>query len=165
MTSGTELSEAQIEEYRDAFKLFDADGDGTISVQELETVMKSLGLQASQQELQQMMTEADEDGSGSIEFEEFLNMMKKKMKENENSIEDVKAAFKVFDQNGDGFISSQELKNVMMTLGEVLSEEEIQEMIREADADGDGKVCFVEFASMLSHKTATKLPPPGLEEN
>ena len=65
--------------------------------------MKSLGLQASQQELQQMMTEADEDGSGSIEFEEFLNMMKKKMKENENSIEDVKAAFKVFDQNGDGW--------------------------------------------------------------
>ena len=65
--------------------------------------MKSLGLQASHQELQQMMTEADEDGSGSIEFEEFLNMMKRKMKENENSIEDVKAAFKVFDQNGDGW--------------------------------------------------------------
>ena len=64
--------------------------------------MKSLGLQASRQELHQMMTEADEDGSGSIEFEEFLNMMKRKMKENENSIEDVKAAFKVFDQNGDG---------------------------------------------------------------
>ena len=64
--------------------------------------MKSLGLQATQLELTQMMTEADEDGSGSIEFDEFLNMMKRKMKENENSIEDVKAAFKVFDQNGDG---------------------------------------------------------------
>ena len=55
--------------------------------------------QATQLELIQMMTEADEDGSGSIEFDEFLNMMKRKMKENENSIEDVKAAFKVFDQN------------------------------------------------------------------
>ena len=64
--------------------------------------MKSLGLQASQQELQQMMTEADEDGSGSIEFEEFLSMMKRKMKENESSMDDVKAAFKVFDQDGDG---------------------------------------------------------------
>ena len=66
--------------------------------------MKSLGLQATQLELTQMMTEADEDGSGSIEFDEFLNMMKRKMKENENSIEDVKAAFKVFDQNGDGWV-------------------------------------------------------------
>ena len=74
-----------------------------LTIQELSTVMRSLGLQASQEELQEMMTEADEDGSGSIEFEEFLNMMKKKMKENENSIEDVKAAFKVFDQNGDGW--------------------------------------------------------------
>ena len=103
-------------------------------------MMRSLGLQASQVELQEMMTEADEDGSGqynndddddddgsgrlirsggevisgfwsevfnlinsgSIEFEEFLNMMRRKMKENENSMDDVKAAFKVFDQNGDG---------------------------------------------------------------
>ena len=73
-----------------------------LTIQELSTVMRSLGLQASQEELQEMMTEADEDGSGSIEFEEFLSMMKRKMKENENSIEDVKAAFKVFDQNGDG---------------------------------------------------------------
>ena len=65
-------------------------------------MMKSLGLQASQEELQEMMTEADEDGSGSIEFEEFLSMMKRKMKENESSMDDVKAAFKVFDQDGDG---------------------------------------------------------------
>ena len=82
--------------------------------------MRSLGLHASQEDLQEMMTEADEDGSGeiirdflvrsfklltnsgSIEFEEFLNMMRRKMKENENSMDDVKAAFKVFDQNGDG---------------------------------------------------------------
>ena len=64
--------------------------------------MRSLGLQASQEELQEMMTEADEDGSGSIEFEEFLSMMKRKMKENESSMDDVKAAFKVFDQDGDG---------------------------------------------------------------
>jgi len=161
---GGELTPAQITEYKEAFKLFDTDGDGTISVQELSTVMKSLGLQPSPQEIQEMMTEADEDGSGSIEFDEFLNMMKRKMKENENSIDDVKAAFKVFDQDGDGYISSDELRNVMSTLGEMLSEEEIEEMIREADADGDGKVCFSEFAQMMSHKTATKLPSQGLED-
>ena len=73
-----------------------------LTIQELSTVMRSLGLQASQEELQEMMTEADEDGSGSIEFEEFLSMMKRKMKENESSMDDVKAAFKVFDQDGDG---------------------------------------------------------------
>ena len=70
--------------------------------QELATVMKSLGQNPSAEELKQMILEVDEDGSGSIEFPEFLVMMTKKMKENENSSEDVQAAFKVFDQNGDG---------------------------------------------------------------
>ena len=64
--------------------------------------MKSLGQNPSTEELKQMILEVDEDGSGSIEFPEFLVMMKKKMKENENSSEDVKAAFNVFDQNRDG---------------------------------------------------------------
>ena len=68
----------------------------------MDAYCSRLGLQASQEELQEMMTEADEDGSGSIEFEEFLSMMKRKMKENESSMDDVKAAFKVFDQDGDG---------------------------------------------------------------
>ena len=63
---------------------------------------KSLGQNPSDEELKQMILEVDEDGSGSIEFPEFLEMMKKKMKDNENSSEDVKAAFNVFDQNGDG---------------------------------------------------------------
>ena len=64
--------------------------------------MKSLGQNPSAEELKQMILEVDEDGSGSIEFPEFLVMMTKKMKDNENSTEDVKKAFKVFDQNGDG---------------------------------------------------------------
>ena len=64
--------------------------------------MKSLGQNPSTEELKQMILEVDEDGSGSIEFPEFLVTLKKKMKDNENSSEDVKAAFNVFDQNGDG---------------------------------------------------------------
>ena len=64
--------------------------------------MKSLGQNPSAEELKEMILEVDEDGSGSIEFPEFLVMMKNKMKENENSSEDVKAAFNVFDQNRDG---------------------------------------------------------------
>ena len=66
--------------------------------------MKSLGQHPSAEELKQMIVEVDEDGSGSIEFPEFLAMMKKKMKDNEKALADVKAAFKVFDQNGDGCV-------------------------------------------------------------
>ncbi len=59
-----------------------------------------------------------------------------------------------FFRDGDGFISAEELSQVMSTLGENLSQEEIDEMIREADMDGDGRVGYEEFATMMSHKGA-----------
>ena len=75
-----ELSQEQIEEFKEAFLLFDKDGDGTITVFELGTVMRSLGQNPTETELQDMINEVDEDGGGSIDFTEFLTMMVKKMK-------------------------------------------------------------------------------------
>merc|ERR1719479_649846 len=97
--------------------------------------MRSLGQNPTEAELQDMINEVDVDGNGSIEFNEFIVMMSKKIKENESS-NDIREAFRVFDRNGDGYISAEELSQVMSTLGENLTKEEIDEMIREADLDG-----------------------------
>lgn len=75
-------------------------------------------------------------------------MMSKKMKETDKE-EELKEAFRVFDRNGDGFISASELRHVMTNLGEKLTDEEVEDMIREADLDGDGLVNYEEFVTVL----------------
>lgn len=73
------LSEEEIEEIREAFNLFDTDGSGTIDPKELKAAMQSLGFEAKNQTIYQMIGDIDKDGSGSIDFEEFLDMMTAKM--------------------------------------------------------------------------------------
>lgn len=75
-----ELTESQIADFREAFSLFDKDGDGTISAKELGIVMRSLGQNPTEKELQELINRADDDASGTIDFHEFLIMMANKMK-------------------------------------------------------------------------------------
>lgn len=146
-----QLTEEQIAEFKEAFSLFDKDGDGTITTKELGTVMRSLGQNPTEAELQDMINEVDADGNGTIDFPEFLTLMARKMKDTDTE-EELIEAFKVFDRDGNGFISAAELRHVMTNLGEKLTDEEVDEMIREADVDGDGQINYEEFVKMMMAK-------------
>ncbi|KAK1266654.1 Calmodulin-1/11/16 [Acorus gramineus] len=111
---------------------------GCITLEELATVIRSLGQNPTEEELQDMIREVDIDGNGTIEFGEFLNLMARKVKETDAE-EELKEAFKVFDKDQNGYISATELRHVMINLGEKLTDEEVDQMIREADMDGDGQ--------------------------
>ncbi|CAL5416233.1 unnamed protein product [Camellia sinensis] len=171
------LNADQIVEFQEAFSLFDKDGDGCITVEELATVIRSLDQNPTEEELQDMISEVDSDGNGTIEFTEFLNLMANKMKnwkskknrKNEEEAkrglfgiekytkslketdaeEELKEAFKVFDKDQNGYISANELRHVMINLGEKLTDEEVDQMIKEADLDGDGQVNYEEFVKMM----------------
>ncbi|KAK7863904.1 hypothetical protein R5R35_014476 [Gryllus longicercus] len=145
------LTEDQVAEFKEAFMLFDKDEDGTITMAELGVVMRSLGQRPTETELRDMVNEVDQDGNGTIEFNEFLQMMSKKMKGADGE-DELREAFRVFDKNNDGLISSTELRHVMTNLGEKLSDEEVDDMIREADLDGDGMVNYEEFVTILTSK-------------
>ncbi|KAH0622772.1 hypothetical protein JD844_025428 [Phrynosoma platyrhinos] len=150
-TGADQLTEEQIAEFKEAFSLFDKDGDGTITTKELGTVMRSLGQNPTEAELQDMINEVDADGNGTIDFPEFLTMMARKMKDTDSE-EEIREAFRVFDKDGNGYISAAELRHVMTNLGEKLTDEEVDEMIREADIDGDGQVNYEEFVQMMTAK-------------
>uniref|UniRef100_T1JKN4 EF-hand domain-containing protein n=1 Tax=Strigamia maritima TaxID=126957 RepID=T1JKN4_STRMM len=135
------LTEELVAEFKEAFMLFDKDEDGTITTAELGVVMRSLGQRPTENELRDLVNEIDVEGNGTIEFNEFLQMMSKKMKDSDSE-EELREAFKVFDKTGDGFISASELRHVMTNLGEKLTDEEVDDMIKEADLDGDGRVNY-----------------------
>ncbi|KAB0387791.1 hypothetical protein FD755_002747 [Muntiacus reevesi] len=142
-----QLTEEQIAEFKEALSLFDKDGDGTITTKELGTVMRSLGQNPTEAELRDMINEVDADGNGTIDFLEFLTMMARKMKDTDSE-EEIIEAFRVFEKDG----SAAELRHVMTNLGGKLTDEEVDEMIREADIDGDGQVNYEEFVQMMTAK-------------
>ena len=142
------LTEEQISDCKEAFSLFDKDGDGSITCEELKTVMTSLGENPTTTELEEMIQEVDADGNGKIEFSEFLHMMAQKMG-TRNFDDEALEAFKVLDKDGSGSISESELRQIMNNIGENMTDEEIKEMINEADLDGDGQVSFKEFAAII----------------
>lgn len=131
--------------------MLDKDGDGKITTKELGTVMRSLGQNPSESELTDMINEVDVDSDGSIDFPEFLTMMARKMKDTDSEAE-IAEAFKVFDRNGDGKISAAELRHVLTSIGEKLSDADVDQMIREADVNNDGEIDIQEFTQLLSTK-------------
>ncbi|XP_076096049.1 neo-calmodulin-like isoform X1 [Mytilus galloprovincialis] len=147
----TQIPEEQLREFKEAFSLFDKDGDGTISSAELGVVMRSLGQNPSDQELTDLVNEVDIDGNGIIDFQEFLTMMAKKMKDTDTE-EEIREAFRVFDKDGSGSISANDLRHIMTNLGDKLPDEEVDEMIQEADLDGDGQIDYIEFVKMMCGK-------------
>uniref|UniRef100_A0A0G4IFG4 EF-hand domain-containing protein n=1 Tax=Chromera velia CCMP2878 TaxID=1169474 RepID=A0A0G4IFG4_9ALVE len=143
-----ELTEEQKQEVKEAFDLFDTDGSGTIDAKELKVAMRALGFEPKKEEVRKMIADIDKDGSGTIDFNEFLDMMTVKMSERDPR-EEILKAFRLFDDDETGRITFKNLKRVAKELGENMTDEELQEMIDEADRDGDGEINEDEFLRIM----------------
>ncbi|XP_072043251.1 neo-calmodulin-like [Amphiura filiformis] len=141
-------AEHRVSSIKKEFLLIDKNGDGKITAKELGAVLKQVGEDPNKKQLKDMIASVDTDGSGTLDFNEFVNLIIKQVKEQpqDNSLiinPDVLAAFKVYDKNGDGKVSKKEIKQVLKDmLGKGFSDEialMAEDMIAVADTDGDGK--------------------------
>jgi calmodulin len=168
MANTEEFEDKYVEELREAFALFDKDNDGCITSKELHTVMHGLRLQITEQEIADIINNVDVDGSGTVDFNEFLRMMSRShchvsrtgsgnkaadhAQRSAEEVEEMRQAFRVFDIDGNGLIDAHELKLTMLTLGENLSDRDVKQMIKLADRNGDGKIDYEEFIAMMYNK-------------
>lgn len=145
-------SEEQIECWREAFDIFDKNKDGHISLRELDTVVRSMGLNPSMKDLRSFIKEVDQNRDGKIQFEDFKVLMSKFYVNNspEEQQKDIEGAFKIFDKNGNGVIEKAELLRIATTLGEPLTEEEAEQMMKIADSNKDGLIDYKEFSKFIT---------------
>lgn len=147
-----QLSEEQIAEFKNAYKQHSKDDETPLQNKDLGTAIRSLGFYPSEADIAKMIEEGDSEGMGWIDIADFLKLMSNQVKEPIMSEEDVRSAFRVFDKESNGFISAEELRHLLMGIGEPLEEEEMDELIRNAEVDGDGQVNYEEFVTRMLSK-------------
>jgi len=145
------ISEEKLHEYKEAFNMLDENCDGLISAAEIKSMFAKIEQPISDDEVKVMLKEIDLDGNEFIDLDEFIQMMVKY--ENRITPEQyevsLRRVFEIFDLDKNSFITETELKEVMAKLGEHLSDEEVADMIRVADEDGDGRINFNEFKTIM----------------
>ncbi|KAF2364475.1 EF-hand domain [Trinorchestia longiramus] len=135
-----------------AFDSFDQEKRGAISTDIVATILKMMGQTVNRQILKQVIEEVDVDGSGELEFNEFVMLATKFMNEEdeEEMKKELKEAFRLYDKNGEGFIPTEVLREILKELDDKLTDEELDGMVEEIDADGSGTVDFDEFMDMMT---------------
>lgn len=148
------LDDGQIAELREIFRSFDKNSDGSLTQLELGSLLRSLGLTPSPEQLDALTQRADTNNNGLIEFSEFVALVAPELLPGPDNCpypeDQLRRIFKMFDRDGNGFITAAELAHSMARLGHALTAEELTGMMKEADMDGDGQISFKEFVRAIS---------------
>jgi len=151
-----QLDESQIKNLRDVFLQLDDNGDGLLSVKEMRDGLQKAGLKDIPPDLQEIMEQVDSDGSGVIDYTEFLAATLDKKSYIQEDV--CWSAFRVFDRNGDGKISMQELEQVLSSgdasVEQAMGANAVKELMKEVDVNGDGEIDFNEFMTMMRGNAA-----------
>lgn len=157
LVSNIVSSDKHVEELAEEFKLFDLDGDGTISIEELELVFLSRGQQLTKDELQKTLEEHGTAGDNRIAWPKFIKSILDKgfhipHRQNPMIADALQKSFAKFDKDGNGYIDVNELKYALSHYGYKMSEEEINTMFELVDTSHDNRIDIHEFTEFMLNR-------------
>merc|ERR1712212_1284896 len=132
ITESTGLDHDQIDSRKKGFDGFDKEGGGTITQTTMQMILKSMGVECKKDDMDTYSADVDEEGSGKFSFMMFCAVAAKLMKE------ELKEAFRLYDKEGQGFITNEVLKEILREIDSTLSEEDLDGIVEEVDEDGSG---------------------------
>ncbi|XP_058824234.1 troponin C isoform X2 [Topomyia yanbarensis] len=138
---------------RKAFQMFDTTKSGFIDTSKISTIFDTLGQKFDEGELQDLIEQEDPEETGKVNFNGFANIASNFLVEDEDAEameKELKEAFRLYDREGNGYITTSTLKEILAALDDKLSNEDLDGMINEIDADGSGTVDFDEFMEMMT---------------
>merc|ERR1711981_102395 len=146
------LEEDQVKALKRTFDQFDSDKSGAISVGTVNTILKMMGMHVSTVALEEIIEEIDEDGSGELEFAEFIQLAAKFLiEEDEEEMKwELREAFRLYDKQGNGYITTNTLKEILREIDSTLNEHNLDQIVDEVDEDGSGTIDFDEFMAMMT---------------
>ncbi len=142
------MNDSRAQELKITFELFDTDNDNILDIEEFGNVMKSLGHEYTLTELENMIYEACQESERKINYQQFEKIMNLRGK-NTDVVEEYIEAFKVFDRDGSGTINREEIKQILMSLGDDVVEEDVETMLRDADIIKGGIIEYRKFIRLL----------------
>ncbi|GFT47868.1 calcium-binding protein E63-1 [Trichonephila clavipes] len=146
------LSESQISELKTAFSMLDKNQDGRVNLSEMKHMLTSLGIRIEDCVVEALIKQASERDDGLVSEEEFLSWMASQEEiggQEDDLMEDLLAAFRVFDKDGNGYITKDELKMAMDLIDESVTEAQLDDMLKATDIDHDGRINYEEFVKIL----------------
>jgi len=144
------FSQEQIAEFQGVFKLLDQQNRGTLDFESLKAGMNAMRLHPKDQDVRQMIKEADTSKTGTIDFKGFVDCLTNKLMKMDGEDEILKA-FNTFDRNDRGVIPGDELRRALTTLGDKLTEKEIREVLKEG-SDQEGNFDYEKFVKIMTGK-------------
>jgi calmodulin len=137
---------------QEMFKLFDKNGDGQISSEEISALLVAIGRDPNQEEIQKFLGEVDKDANGEVDLREFLSFIEKEEKVPRSRQEEIIDAFRVFDLDGNGYVTLDEFKTILTKFGGEFTEKDVIEIFKFSDQNGDGKLTYTEFVELWQYQ-------------